>query len=186
MDARFAAVEPLLAEHAEIEARLADPDVHADQGRARALGRRYAELGRVVEAYRRWRQAEDDAAAAAELADEDESFAQELPALREAADAAAEALRRVLVPRDPDDARDVILEIRAGEGGEESALFAGDLLRMYLRYAERVGWKTESRLVRAQPSAEKKFRLAPPPGSCARPPHTGMRRSRRRGTGAGQ
>ncbi len=64
-------------------------------------------------------------------------FAAELPALQEAAAAATEKLRRVLVPRDPDDGRDVILEIKAGEGGEESALFAGDLLRMYLRYAER-------------------------------------------------
>src|SRR3712207_7412150 len=59
------------------------------------------------------------------------------------ADAASERLRRVLVPRDPNDDRDVILEIKAGEGGEESALFAGDLLRMYLRYAERHGWRTE-------------------------------------------
>src|SRR5690606_28686034 len=84
-----------------------------------------------------------DAEAAAELAAEDESFAAELPALRAAADEAADRLRRVLVPRDPDDGRDVILEIKAGEGGDESALFAGDLLRMYLRYAERRGWSTQ-------------------------------------------
>ena len=139
----FAATRPLLAEHAEIEAQLADPAVHADAARARTLGRRYAELNQVVGAYRAWREATDDAEAAAELAAEDEGFASELPALREAADAAAERLRRVLVPRDPDDGRDVILEIKAGEGGEESALFAGDLLRMYLRFAERRGWKTE-------------------------------------------
>ncbi len=135
----FEAVEPLLAEHASIEAALADPSVHADAGRARTLGRRYAELGRVVGAYRAWRRADDDAAAAAELA-EDPAFAAELPQLRAAADEAAETLRRLLVPRDPDDARDVILEIKAGEGGEESALFAGDLLRMYTRFAERRGW----------------------------------------------
>jgi len=139
----FAAARPLLAEHAEIEGALADPGVHADAGRARALGRRYAELGQVVGAYRAWEQARDDAEAAAELAAEDASFADELPALREAADVAAERLRRVLVPRDPDDGRDVILEIKAGEGGDESALFAGDLLRMYLRYAERRGWSTQ-------------------------------------------
>jgi peptide chain release factor 1 len=140
---QFAATRPLLAEHAEIEAQLADPAVHADAARARSLGRRYAELNQVVGAYRAWRDASDDAEAAAELADEDEGFAAELPALRAVADEAAERLRRVLVPRDPDDGRDVILEIKAGEGGEESALFAGDLLRMYLRYAERRGWKTE-------------------------------------------
>ncbi|MFI2105484.1 peptide chain release factor 1 [Isoptericola sp. NPDC019693] len=139
----FAAARPLLEEHAEIERALADPAVHADAGRARSLGRRYAELNQVAAAYRAWEHAHDDADAAAELAAEDEAFAAELPALREAAEAAAERLRRVLVPRDPDDARDVILEIKAGEGGDESALFAGDLLRMYLRYAERRGWATQ-------------------------------------------
>ena len=143
MSESFVAAEPLLAEHAEIEQQLADPAVHADTARARTLGRRYAELGQVVAAYRGWRSAVDDAEAAAELAAEEPAFAEELPALQTAAVEAAEKLRRVLVPRDPDDGRDVILEIKAGEGGEESALFAGDLLRMYLRYAERRGWKTE-------------------------------------------
>ena len=143
MSEPFAAAHALLAEHAQIEAQLADPAVHADAGRARTLGRRYAELGRVVQAYRTWRSATDDAAAAAELAEQDASFAAELPALRAAADEAAARLRQVLIPRDPDDSRDVILEIKAGEGGEESALFAGDLLRMYTRYAERHGWVTE-------------------------------------------
>ncbi|WP_043599879.1 peptide chain release factor 1 [Cellulomonas flavigena] len=133
----------MLAEHAQIERDLADPAVHADAARARRLGRRYAELGRVVQAYRQWRAAADDAQAAAELAAEDASFATEVPALQAAADEAAERLHRVLVPRDPDDGRDVILEIKAGEGGEESALFAGDLLRMYTRYAERQGWSVQ-------------------------------------------
>ncbi|CAM3786142.1 peptide chain release factor 1 [Isoptericola cucumis] len=139
----FAAARPLLDEHAEIERALADPGVHADAGRARSLGRRYAELNQVAAAYRAWEQANDDAEAAAELAADDASFAAELPALRAAADEASQRLRRVLVPRDPDDGRDVILEIKAGEGGEESALFAGDLLRMYLRYAERRGWQAQ-------------------------------------------
>lgn len=139
----FASVRPLLEEYTSIEAQLADPQIHADAGRARSLGRRYAELGRVVGAYRAWQAATEDAEAAAELAAEDEAFAAELPALREAADEAAAVLRRHLVPRDPDDGRDAILEVKAGEGGEESALFAADLLRMYLRYAERRGWKTE-------------------------------------------
>lgn len=143
MTEQFAAVHPMLAEHAEIEQQLADPAVHADAGRARSLGRRYAALNQVVGAYRVWREATDDAEAAEELAAEDEAFAAELPGLQEAAAAASERLRRVLVPRDPDDGRDVILEIKAGEGGAESALFAGDLLRMYLRYAERRGWSTE-------------------------------------------
>lgn len=143
MSEAYAAAQPLLDEHAEIEARLADPAVHADAALARRLGRRYAELGRVAQAYRAWRAASDDAEAAAELAEVDEAFAAELPVLQDAARAAEARLRDVLVPRDPDDARDVILEIKAGEGGEESALFAGDLLRMYTRYAERMGWQTQ-------------------------------------------
>jgi peptide chain release factor 1 len=143
MSEAFAAAEPLLAEHAQIEAQLADPAVHADAANARRLGRRYAELGRVAQAYTAWKAAADDAEAAAELAEVDESFAAELPSLREAADAASARLREVLIPRDPDDSRDVILEVKAGEGGEESALFAADLLRMYTRYAEKMGWATQ-------------------------------------------
>ncbi|MDO8108280.1 peptide chain release factor 1 [Isoptericola sp. b441] len=139
----FGAVAPLLAEHAELERALADPELHADPGRARRVGRRYAELRRVVAAHQAWAAAAEDASAGAELAAEDPSFADEAAALSRARDDAAEALRRVLLPTDPDDARDVLLEIKAGEGGEESALFAGDLLRMYQRYAERKGWQTQ-------------------------------------------
>jgi len=142
-DETFAAVRPLLAEHAELERRMADPAIHADPAVARKLGRRYAELSAVEQGFRAWRSAAGDLAAARELAQEDASFAAEVPVLAEAADAAAERLRRLLVPRDPDDDRDVILEIKAGEGGEESALFASDLLRMYLRYAERHHWRAE-------------------------------------------
>ena len=139
----FEAVQGLLDEHARLEEELADPAVHADAARSRALGRRYAELGQVVTAHQRWRAAEEDLAAARELAAEDPAFAEEVPALEATRDDAADRLRRVLVPRDPDDDRDVILEVKAGEGGEESALFAADLVRMYLRYAERRGWKAE-------------------------------------------
>lgn len=145
MSEDFAVVHPMLEEHAALEAELADPSLHADAGRARRVGRRYAELGRVVSAYRAWETAREDVETAAELVEEegDAELAAELPAMRETEAAAAEHLRRVLVPRDPDDSRDVILEIKAGEGGEESALFAGDLARMYLRYAERRGWSTQ-------------------------------------------
>ncbi|WP_028047495.1 peptide chain release factor 1 [Cellulomonas sp. URHE0023] len=143
MSEAFAAAEPLLAEHAQIEAQLADPAVHADAANARKLGRRYAELGQVAQAYTAWKAASDDADAARELAEVDEGFAAELPALEQVAAAAGARLREVLIPRDPDDARDVILEVKAGEGGEESALFAADLLRMYTRYAEKMGWATQ-------------------------------------------
>ena len=77
------------------------------------------------------------------MADEDPEFAAEVPELEAALETAAAKLRRLLIPRDPDDARNVILEVKGGEGGDEAALFAGDLLRMYTRYAESRGWKTE-------------------------------------------
>jgi peptide chain release factor 1 len=133
----------LVQEHAELERRLADPAVHADQDLVRKLNKRYAALAPTVAAYHAWCTARDDVAAARELATEDPTFAEELPALEDAERAAQDKLRHLLIPRDPDDDRDVILEVKAGEGGEESALFAGDLVRMYLRYAERRGWKTE-------------------------------------------
>ena len=139
----FDNVEDLVAEYADLEHQLADPAIHADAGAARRLGRRYAELGPIVAAYREWRQTGDDIGAAAELADEDDSFAAEVVTLTERRAELDAKLRLLLVPRDPDDDRDVILEVKAGEGGDESALFAGDLLRMYLRYAERRGWKVE-------------------------------------------
>ncbi len=135
--------EDLLAEHAELERALADPDVHADPGRARTLGRRYSELGPVVEAIRELHAVQGDLAAARELAQEDDSFREEATRLEARGEELQEHLRRLLLPKDPNDDKDVILEVKAGEGGEESALFAGDLARMYLRFAERQGWRTE-------------------------------------------
>jgi peptide chain release factor 1 len=110
---------------------------------AKKLNRRYAELGAIVAAYNSVVTLTDDLAATRELAKEDESFADEVPATEEKLVAATEKLRRLLIPRDPDDGRDVIMEIKAGEGGAESALFAADLLRMYIQYANSKGWKTE-------------------------------------------
>jgi peptide chain release factor 1 len=133
----------LVQEHADLEKQLADPEVFGDQDKVRKLNKRYAALAPTVAAYHAWHAAQDDLAAARELAKEDEGFAEEVPALEATLVAAQEKLRRLLIPRDPDDDRDIILEVKAGEGGDESALFAGDLLRMYLRYAERRGWKTE-------------------------------------------
>jgi len=140
---RFATMPEILNEYEVLEAQMADPSIHSDQGKARQLGKRYAQLGPVIAGYRAYKKCEDDLAAARELAADDESFATEIPALEKAYDDAATTLEELLLPRDPNDDRDVILEIKAGAGGEESALFAGDLLRMYLRYAEKQGWKTE-------------------------------------------
>jgi peptide chain release factor 1 len=139
----FEQVEELVLEHADLEKQLADPEIHADQGKARTVGRRYAELGPIVAKYAEWRRAGDDLAAAKELAEQDASFRAEIPDLESSVAALTDELRLLLVPRDPNDDKDVIVEVKAGEGGDESALFAGDLLRMYLRYAERQGWKTE-------------------------------------------
>jgi peptide chain release factor 1 len=144
----FEAVEGLIAEHAALEDVLADPSLHADQARARKVNQRYAELTAIVRTYREWQRLGEDAAAARELAaDDPEGEGSELAAEAEQLTArrgdVEEHLRRQLVPRDPADAKDALLEIKSGEGGEESALFAGDLLRMYTRYAEQRGWTTE-------------------------------------------
>jgi peptide chain release factor 1 len=133
----------LASEHAQLERDLSDPAVHADQDRARTLGRRYSELTPIVAAYTEWRRVGEDEIAALELASEDHSFALEAVNLAQRKEELELRLEHLLVPRDALDAKDVILEVKAGEGGEESALFASDLLRMYLRFAERQGWKTE-------------------------------------------
>jgi len=142
-DTRTDRLTSLLGEYATLEQQLADPAVHTDQARARELGRRYAELGPVVATVREIEAVQGDLATARELGADDAAFATEADELAERLPALEAKLREHLLPRDPDDSKDVILEIKAGEGGEESALFAGDLLRMYLRYAEREGWKTE-------------------------------------------
>ena len=139
----FENVASLIAEHAELQEQLGDPALHGDAVRAKRVNRRYAELSRIVSAYDAWVAASDDLDAAREFAKEDEAFAEEVPVLEAKLAEAQERLRRLLIPRDPNDSRDVIMEVKMGEGGDESALFAGDLLRMYLRYAESKGWRTE-------------------------------------------
>jgi peptide chain release factor 1 len=131
-------LDDLLAEHADLEARLADPGVHADQALARELGRRYAEIGPIVATATQRDTLRGDLKAAHELEMSEE--AGEIEA--QIADLDAKIVQ-LLIPRDPADAKDVILEVKGGEGGDEAALFAGDLVRMYTRYAERQGWKVE-------------------------------------------
>jgi peptide chain release factor 1 len=133
----------LLDEYAELEKQLADPAVHADQARARKLGRRYSELSPVVKTVGELETTRSELEAAKELAAEDSSFAEEVDRLGKRVSALETKLAELLLPRDPYDGSDVVMEIKSGEGGEESALFAGDLLRMYLRFAERQGWTAE-------------------------------------------
>ena len=139
----FEAVEGMLAEHRELEGRLAAPETHADARLAKRLNQRYSELSRIIGVWQELKQYDDDIAAARELVAEDPTFAAEAEALVTRRAEAEELLRRLLVPRDPADDKDTLLEVKSGEGGEESALFAGDLLRMYTRYAERHGWTVE-------------------------------------------
>ena len=140
---RFASAHEMVREYQELEKQMADPYIHEDQGKARQLGRRYAQLGPVVAGFNAWKAAADDLEAAKEMAAEDPSFASEIPAMEASVEAAADKLEELLLPRDPNDDRDVIIEVKAGAGGDESALFAGDLVRMYQRYAEKRNWKVE-------------------------------------------
>ena len=136
--------EAMRDEYLDIEQQMASPEVLSRPEKLKSLGRRYAELGRVVKVYERYTSLRDDASEMREIVsaggEDAELFRDELAEAEKAFEEAQEELKNVLIPRDPDDARDAIVEIKAGAGGEESALFAGDLLRMYQRYAESKGW----------------------------------------------
>ena len=133
-------IDALLTEHADLERQLADPNLHADPGAARKVGRRFARISPIVATYRKLEAARGDLEAARELGADDESFAAEVPGLEATVDELETQLSDLLAPRDPHDGDDIVLEVKSGEGGEESALFAADLARMYIRYAERHGW----------------------------------------------
>ena len=139
-------LERMRARLEEVNAVLASAATARDRDALRALHREHAELSEVLEHWTRLRQAEQDLETAGQMLDDPQmqAFAEEEQVTAHARVSAEETvIERLLLPRDPHDARDAILEIRAGTGGDESALFAGDLLRMYLRYAERRGWRTE-------------------------------------------
>ncbi len=146
IEARLRALEERFA---EIERELADPDAYADRERVQRLSQEQARLREVVETGRAWRAADEATREAEEMA-RSESDAElvalaeeEAHAQRATADAAVKRLHGLLLPSDPNDERDVIVEVRAGTGGEEAALFAAELMRMYNRYAERRRWSTE-------------------------------------------
>lgn len=148
MDPRFLELlEDLEVEYAEVTEKLGDPDVGNDPDKLADLGRRHARISGVLDLWQRHQQAAIDRSEALELADADPDLAEELEAM--AADRAAEVerleseLRLALAPRDENDDRDVLIEIRAAAGGDEAAIWAGDLVRMFARFAEREGFKTE-------------------------------------------
>ena len=142
-EGRGAEIDALRREHDDLQRELADPLLHEDPSRARSVARRHARVERILNAADRLDTLSGDLQTARELADADPDFAAEAEQLTEAVQAARTELDDLLAPRDPDDARDVILEIRAGAGGEESALFAAEMLRMYRAYAESKGWRCE-------------------------------------------
>ena len=141
-------LENLLDRYEEIGALLSDPEVIGDQDRFRKLSQEYAEIEPVVAAYGKYRQVSDDLDEARLMLEEDDA---EMRAMAEEEIADGEGrldtleaeLQTLLLPRDPNDSHNVFLEIRAGTGGDEAAIFAGDLFRMYSRFAERKGWKIE-------------------------------------------
>ena len=141
--------ERLALRLAELDATLTDPHVTADMKRYRALLREQSEAQDIVSRFRQYQQREDDLATARTMVagEQDADMAQmaqeELASAQADMDRLHAELQACLIPRDPDDERNAFLEIRAGTGGDESALFAGDLARMYLRFCEQQGWRTE-------------------------------------------
>ena len=141
-------VEELTRSHAELTAQLADPQIVGDHVRYAEIAKRHAELGEVVEAYAQHQQAVSDTHDFADMAAESEgaeraSLQAESEAAARRAEELAERLTLLLLPKDPLDSKNVIVEIRAGAGGDEAGLFASELYRMYSRYAEGQGWKVE-------------------------------------------
>ena len=141
-----AKLEALQERHEEVEAMLGDAGVIADQERFRALSREYAQLTDVTQCFRQWQQTQEDIETAEMMLDDlemREMAQEELNAARAASESLEQQLQVLLLPKDPDDERSCFIEVRAGTGGDEAAIFAGDLFRMYSRYAESRRWKVE-------------------------------------------
>ena len=141
-------LDALQDRYQELTALLADGDVIADQQRFRAYSKEYAEIEPIIHTYQQLTQVRSNLAEAQELLKDSDAdlralAEEELAADRQAQEQLEGQMQKMLLPKDPSDSRNVFLEIRAGTGGDEAALFAGDLLRMYLRYAEKQGWQTE-------------------------------------------
>ena len=141
-------LEILADRYDEIGHLLSDPETMADQNRFRALSKEYAEIEPVVKAFAAYNKTLEDIDEAKTLCDDDDAEMramgkEELGVAEEARDVQESELERLLIPKDPNDSHNVFLEVRAGTGGDEAAIFSGDLFRMYSRYAEKQGWKVE-------------------------------------------
>lgn len=137
------AVDDIVAEYQGLEAQLSDPELHNDAARARKVGKRFSELQPIILTNNQLQQVRDDLEAAREMAREDSEFAEEAKRLEAEQVELEEKLADLLAPRDPHDADDIVMEVKSGAGGEEAALFAGELVRMYQRYAERHGFAVD-------------------------------------------
>ncbi len=143
-----AKLESVAERHEEIAALLGDPDTISDQNRFRDLSKEYSQLEPIVTAFANYQQTEKDLASAQEMSKDSDAemramASEELPELQARLGEEELTLQTLLLPRDPRDENNAFLEIRAGTGGDEAAIFAGDLLRMYLRYAELNNWRSE-------------------------------------------
>jgi peptide chain release factor 1 len=141
-------LETLVERYEEVQHLLGDPDVIGDQDKFRALSKEYSQLEEVTKCFQAYQQAQDDLAAAQEMANEDdeemrEMAQEEISEAQEAIEKLSDELQILLLPKDPNDERNCFLEIRAGAGGDEAGIFAGDLFRMYSKYAEKQGWRIE-------------------------------------------
>src|SRR3990172_1623670 len=144
----FQKLQDVEQRYLELERSLVDPTVIGNRKECARLGKERSDLEEIVARYRDWKKLSEEVEGHRSLLDEADADIRELakaelPALRERLEALEDELKRLLVPRDPNDERNVIIEIRAGTGGEEASLFAADLFRMYSRYAEEQGWRVE-------------------------------------------
>ncbi|MCG9597204.1 peptide chain release factor 1 [Vibrio sp. Isolate25] len=141
-------LETLVERYEEVQHLLGDPDVIGDQDKFRALSKEYSQLEEVTKCFQAYQQAQEDLVAAEEMAKEDDAEMREMAQeeIKEAQDTIerlSEELQILLLPKDPNDDRNCFLEIRAGAGGDEAGIFAGDLFRMYSKFAEKKGWRVE-------------------------------------------
>ena len=141
-------LETLVERYEEVQHLLGDPDVIGNQDKFRALSKEYPQLEEVTKCFQAYQQAQDDLVAAEDMANEDdeemrEMAQEEIKEAKEAIERLADELQILLLPKDPNDDRNCFLEIRAGAGGDEAGIFAGDLFRMYSKYAEKRGWRIE-------------------------------------------
>ena len=179
----FAKIEEIERRYNEFEIQLASPEIMHDPNVYRKVAKEHRLLMPIVTTYRKYQSIQDEIAGNKSLlSDSDPEMRklakEEIAALQSELNQLEQELKILLLPKDPNDEKNILLEIRAGTGGDEASLFAADLFRMYGRYAELAGWKTEilSENITGMYSATMRRR----PGLCQRPRHVGHRRASRR------